>query len=414
MNKINQQENYIRTQNEHEFLLELESRGLLDEHDKEIIHGDGTYFNNNLHCQDLLSGHGMVLSSGYLESFDDECDAILLDNDIFSDAKKSIIKDRINYFKKLGIDLGNDYEAYVNSEECQRLWPSKELIEDIKELKAYYTRKSINECVERMPHLAAQKRKLDSIPFICDCCFAETILDDITCIGTNYVMEDGQVVQKPILYFSASTDIETFDCKLLHELNHLYELELIKVDGDKAISVSGWDIVPEGLHTLDIDDYDSDGIKVRREFEMFSEIVNEYISQDMSTSMHSKGVYILGNEQISKNSSDSSYESYLGPFVRKVYREFKEEIIASREKRDMSKLYNVIGEDDFAEFNDMLREYSKRAERIGVERLQKAINSGADNSDTRAFHECLEKTDEFIERFREHKKQYLEKEGKSK
>lgn len=413
MQTINNQERVIEDQNDHEFLLELEAKGLLDEHDREIIHGEKRYDNTMLNCRAILSGCNRVLSTGYLESFDEECDEILLDNDIFKDTKKSIIKDRIAYFKKMGIDLGDNYDAYVNSEECKKIWPSKELIEEIKELKIFYTRKAISECVEHMPHLAIQKKKLDSIPFICDCCFAETILSDNTCIGTNYVYEGDRVVQKPLLYFSASNPIETFDCQLVHELNHLYELVLIGVENDKAMSACGWDIVPEGLNTIDVDIYDSDGIKERRNFEMFSEIINEYIAQDITTAMHNKGIFILGNAEVSKNSSNSTYESYLGPFVRKFYTEFKEEIIASRECRDMSKLFDVIGEENFIEFNDMLRDYSKRAERIGVERLQKAINSGANNSDTRAYFDCLEKSDELMERFRESKKQYLQREGKS-
>ena len=411
--QITKTERAIKHKNDIEFLSILEDKGLLSDHDKEIIHGDKFFYNSELDCQGVLTGEGKVLSSGYLESFDEESDAILDDAEMYQGAKNSIIKDRIKYFKKLGIDLGKNYDNYVNSEECQALWPKKELIEEIKELKAFYTRKSISETIEGMPHLRTLKEKLDSIPFLHDCNFADYILEDMTCIATNYVKEGDRVVSKPILFFSANCDVNIFDCRLIHELNHLYELNLIKVEDGEALSVSGWDIITESLNNMEADLYDSNGIKVRREYEMFSEVINELISQDLCKCMHDQGIYIMGDEKTSDNSSNTNYESILGVFVRGFYKEFKDEIIKSRENYDMKELFDVIGEENFKEFNNMLRAYSKRIERVGVKNFKSALRDGVDNRDTRYFYECIEKRDEFMERFRESKRQYLERQGKS-
>ena len=79
----------------------------------------------------------------------------------------------------------------------------------------------------------------------------------------------------------------------------------------------------------------------------------------------------------------------------------------------MKELFDVIGEENFKEFNNMLRAYSKRIERVGVKNFKTALRDGVDNRDTRYFYECLDKREEFMERFRESKRQYLERQGKS-
>ena len=38
--------------------------------------------------------------------------------------KDKVIKDRINYFKARGLDLGNNYQNYVDSKLAQEIWPS--------------------------------------------------------------------------------------------------------------------------------------------------------------------------------------------------------------------------------------------------------------------------------------------------
>ena len=49
--------------------------------------------------------------------------------------KDSIIKDRIQFFNALGINLGEEYSIYANDERCRSLIPSNQLIEQIRELK---------------------------------------------------------------------------------------------------------------------------------------------------------------------------------------------------------------------------------------------------------------------------------------
>ena len=43
--------------------------------------------------------------------------------------------DRVKYFKAKGLDLGNNYEDYENSEEAKKLLPDKELVETVYTIK---------------------------------------------------------------------------------------------------------------------------------------------------------------------------------------------------------------------------------------------------------------------------------------
>ena len=45
--------------------------------------------------------------------------------------KDSILKDRIKFFNSLGINLGDNYDLYENSEECKKLVPSPDLVDEI-------------------------------------------------------------------------------------------------------------------------------------------------------------------------------------------------------------------------------------------------------------------------------------------
>jgi hypothetical protein len=404
---------YYITKNSKDYLYELESKGLLSENDITILHGDRPLYNDKMDCHGLLGGKYTVLGQGLLESFSIKCDETLSNPDEKEWIKESIRKDRVDYFKKIGIDLGNEYEAYANSDRCLNIWPSQRLVDEIESIKEKYNNKAEYDFLENMPHHSKLKEVFKNIPFLANPLFGKTVSLNQTCILTDYVREDNDINQKKILYFSADNSIDEFDCKLVHELNHLYEVEMQKVNGDNAISLVGWDIFVENINDVD-EQYDEEGFRVRRNYEMLNEIINELIAQDICKSMHDKGIYIMGGEGVSINSSKSNYEIMLRRFVKDFYTEFKEDIIESRKNNNMNSLFDKIGEDNFNEFNNMLRDYSVRFRGMKIYKLYDDLRDNKDNPDTRYYNECMNKKNELMDKFREHKAQYLENEVKSK
>lgn len=67
------------------------------------------YFNNSVKSEILI------------ESFTQEAEEILANGDEYD--QDNIKRKRIEYFKSKGIDLGNNYEDYLNSQEAQKIKP---------------------------------------------------------------------------------------------------------------------------------------------------------------------------------------------------------------------------------------------------------------------------------------------------
>lgn len=66
-------------------------------------------------------------SSILLSYFSIEYDNILMDPDETEWRKKRVMENRIDFFKSIGMDLGNNYDDYINNEKCIKRIPSKNL-----------------------------------------------------------------------------------------------------------------------------------------------------------------------------------------------------------------------------------------------------------------------------------------------
>ncbi len=388
---------------------------LLSEKDKAIIR-NGKLFRDffNMDANHVFIEYSIEpFRKGFLEAFSREEDAILNDESAHDWKKDSIRRDRIEFYKKKGIDLGDDYNAYLNDERCQKITPSYELVERIKNLKNKYKQYAITELCNSMPHISDGIEEIKSNNLLINPNYVKDIVNEITCISVNYANEDGKIVQKPILYFDGKFDEANFDCVLIHELNHLYELNTLSIDGDKVNAICGWDRISETLDPTvksgDIFEKDEE----KRNYEMLNEIMNEFIAQDICTILHQNGITFTTDLENSKNTGGTSYQVILGGFTRTFYELYKDEIIESRKTGDMSKIFDVVGKDNFEQFNDMLRDYSARFQGMDIYKLHRDLHNNVDNEDTRYYHECIDKAKELYSKFKENKAHYEESVGKS-
>ena len=74
-----------------------------------------------------------INTTSLLNAFTEESNDILKEANASNWKKDSIKSDRIQYFQIWGINLGNTYENYLESEEVKRVWPSKERMEKYQE-----------------------------------------------------------------------------------------------------------------------------------------------------------------------------------------------------------------------------------------------------------------------------------------
>ena len=89
----------------------------------------------------------------------------------------------------------------------------------------------------------------------------------------------------------------------------MYELSILDVKDKIVTALCGWDIIHAILSKDEPQNLDVD--RDKRNYEMFNEVINELIAQDICTILHKKGVCISGDLSKSSESSGTSYTLYL-------------------------------------------------------------------------------------------------------
>ena len=333
-----------------------------------------------------------------MSAFTSESERILSDKNTSDWQKESIIDDRIDYFKKMGFDHGDDYEKYLADSNCQKIIPSTEHADKICDLRTSLEHKAVEEMLLAMPHIANAKKRVEEADLVIkEGEFLSSIIKGLTCIVPNYKLENDELVPHPVMHICGNRDIDAFDCTLIHEFNHVYELSLINYDESVINSVSGWDICVDEIKAKEEVSHEKDNNK--RNYEMLNEVINELIAQEICTLMHKKGKFFFGDSQTSLNTSRSSY-SFLFCLAKDFYFEFKDAIIASRKNGNIEVIYDAVGKDNFEALNLLCYDYEMYFGGMKIYSLYNALEKNVDNDLTKFHNECLRKKDEILEKMR--------------
>lgn len=145
-----------------------------------------------------------------------------------------------------------------------------------------------------------------------------------------------------------------FDHYIIHELNHLFESFLLNVDRKSYDVLSGWDIVK---HELDSENSENDSKKESefRPYELFNEIINDMISQEIVMQMHQNGIFIFDQESDIEQ-PPSSYQNTRF-LVDEFYKRYRDKIIESRRDGNIEIIWNEVGKENFEELNNLFKEF---------------------------------------------------------
>ena len=365
----------------------------LSEHDKALI--GKNHFLSEFDCYEVLVGFSYD-SKCLIDAFSRENEEKLRNVRTNEYTKNSIIGDRISYYKKKGLDLGDDYEDYLESDEAKQLTPSFEFVDEIKSIREKLVQEEKNEFVMGSQNLEPLLEKIKSVGLEShNYSFYEIVRDNTTCVTPNFILDGDSIVVHPLLYIYGGTGLDTMDCRLIHECNHIYELSCLEYDGDEANFACGWDICKEKVAHSEISEI-NDSVPEHRSYEMLNEIINELLAQEITALMHENGVYLYGDEQVSKNTSLSSY-GFATRLVWDFFQTYKAEIIASRKEYNMDILFNKVGKDNFMELNQLVKDYLEYfAGFKGINTIT-AIREGRENADTRYYSQCLADASRIIE-----------------
>lgn len=341
-----------------------------------------------------------------LFSFSSEFESKLNDEKISSWVKESIINDRIEYFKLHGIDLGNDYNAYLNSEAAKEIWPEKEkidlLIEKRKDILNDYNiefygneedYKKIREEIEKCNFLDKDYSFNPSL----------YTFNINTMVSPNIVKEQENYHLKNMLLVNMDNyDDGYIDHFICHELNHLYELVLTGANNEEYSFISGWD---NDTAQLNIESREVDTIHEntkKRPYELINEIINELIAQDISKMMDDYGIHIFDEKDKAKYKGTTSYENTLF-LIKDFYNEFKDTIIKSRKNGQINILFDEVGKENFDELNNLFNIFYEHFGREKIFKLKSALENNINDELVQIYNMLKEKRDEILDKMREYK-----------
>ena len=388
---------------------ELEDRfkqeiiGLLPEEEREKVLKDSYILWHKVKGAELFANNSS-LSYRYdmpLDYFTEESEIKLHDPEVNDYTKEQIIKNRIEYFKKMGIDLGDkSYEEYMADPRVQEIYPNKELVERIYKFKEKLKLEEEVRVAKGLPLTQPLLERAKDGTTIDDEEFADVLINGTTCILTNYSRVGDTFIERPTLFFPSSTDVDSFDCRLIHECNHAYEMQFVSFDGENIKTIVGWDecdskISAESEASLEERD--------KRHYEMLNEIINELIAQEICTMMHSSGTYIMGDEKTSDNVSHTSYQM-TAFLVRDFYNTFKNVIIESRKHNNIQVLFNAVGEENFMELNQLVFDFSDYFKGFKIYRAFQEMDKKEETENTRYYEACRAKSIDIMNRMLEYNK----------
>lgn len=392
-NKYKQNSDYIQKCNEfkkllnkkymdeliNRFITYFPSKEIEEYQNKGIITGKMyAYLGNNIETVPLIN------------AFSNESDSILNSPSSKSWEKEFIKKDRINYFKKLNLDLGEDYNKYLNNPKCKSLIPNTDLIDEIIYTKEYLEQQMYLEYYENLPEYKFNRQNIDKINLKNkdDGYNLSVFFYNQTYMTPNIKIENENIIVFPIVNINFEYINEYIDKYIIHELNHVYELTY---DISQNKYICGWEIK-------------SDTKKLSNKYSALNEIINDIIASEITDIMHKKGIYLFYNEESAKTKGGTTYENYKF-LVQDFFDVFKPEIIASR-KGDIQYLIDVCGQENFEQLNDLINEFNTKDFTI-LPSNPSAIIEKFNNSNLNEYYNFIKRKEEIISKMLKHKNKNL-------
>lgn len=343
-----------------------------------------------------------LLSEFPLEFFSSESEKLISENQEANWRKDEIIKGRINYFKANGIDLGDSYELYLEEESLKEIWPSTELADSFLAFKNDCLNDYNNEFYTTTPDHQNIRQEIDSLNLLSkdDCFDASIYMKSGTFVAPNVRLTNNIHELFSLLVISLDNPDDDFkDHFIVHELNHVYELYLELVGEREYTTTCGWDILVEDIKDTQNPANTIGPEREKRPYELFNEIINELIAQEISKIMHKNNIHVFDNPKTAKYQHATSYEHSLF-LVKDFFDEFRNKIIESRRNGNIQVIWNEVGKDNFDELNSLFKIYNDNFSGFKIYNLLSDLSSGKDTEQTRIYYELVDRKNHIMENMR--------------
>ena len=342
-----------------------------------------------------------------LEAFSEESEKILNDQNEPDWKKDSIKKDRINFFKKNGIDLNDKYEMYLENETVKKIWPTFDRVAKFIKTKQQYLKKFRKELYINQKEHKETREEIEACHLLDkNDCFDETLYYGETMFDGNktFVSPNVRITKKgydllSLAIICCNPQVTSVDHNIIHELNHLFELSLIKVDDKSHEEICGWDYCTSQLNQISSSEKNESDADKKRRYELFNEIINELIAQEIYERMLAKGQYIFDTKETAKVRGNTSYE-YTFFLVKDFFHEFKEEILESRRNGKINIILDKVGKENFDELNFLFKIFYENFKGMEYYRLGKSLKNKEDTEQTRIYYNLIEKRNIILQKMR--------------
>lgn len=381
----------IQQEENNNYLLGI--RELLNKNDKEKL--DNFTFNNfyNFEAYKILFNSDLSFPA-LIDDFYNHYDEILL-NPTVTDEEIGFEKSKIDtYFKD---ETGN-----IN-------YPSKEKLEQIIILKDAISNKIIDCMIRQDPIFMNYYDEISHLPLLNKniALNRETILNDYTFVQPNVIEKENDLELFSILFISSNLMEEYIDQFLYHELNHVIETVLLDVEKKNIGFNTGMDLVVEEIKEgIDFDDTMDEE---KRDFELLSEITNEYLSQEFHQYCLDTNFTVINTKSNSKVKGATSYER-LKPFVENYYEHFKEDIKEARLDYNSSEsFYSKVGYDNLKELNEVIRTYNEEFGGFAYYNLMDKIIAKESCKEVDRFYSLIDKSNQIYKNMLASEQAYKER-----
>lgn len=324
--------------------------------------------------------------------------------------KDEIIKQRIKYFKENGLNLGDEYKTYLESKQAQEIWPSPTEADNFVIIRNNCLNDFNIEFYTSYPDYQKIRKEIESLELLDknDSFDASIYNKSKTFVAPNIRKRNNIVELFSLLVISLDNYDDDFkDHYIVHELNHLYELYLDLVGENEYSIYCGWDTFVEPIKdTPDAVDTLNENSE-KRPYELFNEIINELIAQEISKIMHKNNIHVFDNPKTAKYKNSSSYEHSLF-LVEDFFNEFRDKIIESRKNGNLQIIRNEVGKDNFDELNSLFEIYYTNFSGFKIYSLLADLKDNKDTEQTRIYHDLVDRKNIIMEKMHKFKEKQNE------
>ena len=320
-----------------------------------------------------------------------------------------IKKDRIKFFNGMGIKIDGDYEDYMSNDECIKIIPSYEQVDRIIENKNKYQTLLANDYYSQIGDFVKNRQLIDSLELWSkdDNYNIQNYIGGYTYVSPNVKKSNSEVLLRPIVNINMDQFCEYTDARIIHEFNHILELSCVASSEKQVDYTCGWDeLVQYPEIKEDIESISSDDKK--RKYELFNEIINELIAQDISLVMHKNNIHIFNTKEEAKIKGGTSYERTI-ILVKDFFEYYKKDIIKSRKNGNINHIINVVGRENFERLNDLFYEFNEKFGGLKIYKVLDDIINKKETDNTLAYYSMIDRAKKIFEEMKIYSSENLKK-----